>query len=128
MARPRSVKGVLEAARNLIKNVGWTQGTLYHTRDGSDHYSVRNSETPYREVEDKVDFCALGALLEVNTSYMDKAIIRLGQAAYRKYHPNVAKIKLDIVDAKAIITNYNDASHRKVDDVVALFDEAIENG
>lgn len=99
MSKEQSLKDTLVEARSLIQDVGWTQGT-YAT---------------YAEGNKVIGYCALGALSATHAGpeIRHDAIMRLSKQTVQ-YNGS------DIV-------SYNDAEGRTKEEVLAVFDQAIES-
>lgn len=107
MSKPRSAKGVLKAARRLITESGWIQGNLWQTD----------------ATGEKTAFCALGALQEVDTPYeleAKKYLIR----AIRATKGGIFQRYVDLPSNE--IWRFNDHFTTEKEDVIAVFDAAIE--
>lgn len=105
--KAKTVKEVLTAGRWILENVGWCQGSYYKDKNGSNvGLSAR------RNPENVACACALGSIYLVETdepSAMDGAITALADA-----------YKIDS------IADFNDDPGRTKQEVLDLFDRAIE--
>lgn len=115
MSKPRSARGVLQAARDLLVN-GWTQNALWRDESGRSHAAYMFSSVTDRTK--KVSFCALGAIMEIDGSYEREAIVRLAKALPPEF-------RLPDSNAKSAITRFNDSPQTSVGDVLAVYDKAI---
>jgi hypothetical protein len=99
---PGSVLEVLEQARKLLVEVGWTQ-----------HAFARNSRGHILESNDPtaVCYCALGAVFYISPSGSP-----LAGAAYKRLNA--------VIDGRDIV-RWNDSPERKKEDVLEVYDKAI---
>ena len=117
MAKPRSLKGTLIAARKLIENYdNWTQGKLH--RPAGSLYPDR--------------YCMLGAINEVDGEYEGKAVNMLADTIQKEYYPQSTATSgmSPTTKGKWSITSFNDALGRRTETqhkaVLKMFDKAIE--
>jgi hypothetical protein len=124
MAKPRSTKAVLIAARDLISDPKhWTKGMLARK-------SKRGVELNVTD-EDAACFCLAGAISRAcGVDVYPSKDGPLAQRAARKLavaiDPDAASKAYDSWDMDYVIFGFNDAGSRKHDDVLAALDRAIE--
>lgn len=99
---------LLERARDLIKTKGWGQGA-YWTSDPE---------------HGKICFCARGAVLESSRFPSDITTPNYGSTL--RIYSDAIGILEPLVPGRVGIATYNDHPTTTKDDVIALFDKAIQ--
>jgi hypothetical protein len=101
-----TVKETLIAARWILDNVGWCQGTLYKDKYGN-HLSFANTIT--------VSACAIGAVFAVDIDDTNNS------------HDKALDLLLEMqLDDSVNLAMWNDKKGRTKQEVLKLFDRAIE--
>lgn len=105
--KAKTVKETLVAARWILENVGWCQGSYYKDKNGT-NVGLSGRYNP----ENVACACALGSIYLVDTDdtlALDKVITILSDAS-----------KIESV------ADFNDAPGRTKEEVLNLFDRAIK--
>lgn len=106
MASKRDMVRALKKARKLIaKKEKWTKGSYHDYSNGA--------------------FCAIGALREADGPGEYAAYKALGFAV-TSLHPKTAAAR-SAQDPESVVITFNDRKKTKHEDVLAIFDFAIEN-
>lgn len=106
---------VLTEARELIAKYGWVKGWLFRTAKGS----LTNSRDACRK--EPGGFCTFGALIYVADN--DERVWRPAEEALERVMPKELVEKSGIHRAIAF---WNDMKGRTTEEVIDLFDRAIE--
>ncbi len=99
----KTIVEILRAARQLLIDRGWTQGTF--ARD------AKGARTLY-DAPDAVCYCSLGAIMVVGRGFAPEASTLALTKAIGSGHP-------------ANVAEWNDAKDRTKEEVLAAYDRAI---
>ena len=104
----KTVKQVLVAARWILDNVGWCQGSYFKSKDGKRMFNIR-------EATDVDCVCAMGAILAVETTeeLQSQALDLVNDLIVENHYTRY-------------IANWNDESGRTKQQVLKMMDKAIE--
>jgi|HubBroStandDraft_5_1064220.scaffolds.fasta_scaffold122523_4 hypothetical protein len=105
--KAKTPKEVLIAARYILSHWGWCQGTTARDKQGRSLYS------PKKHLENLGSVCAVGAISIVDTDFEP------AQVAYNILDEVIS-------DQSPSIVIYNDTPGRTKQEVLAVFDKAIQ--
>lgn len=104
------IKDVLVRAQQILKDGAWTKGAI-----ARDAYGLKVSPDAY----DATCWCAIGAI--------DKAALELyGEIPHKELNAIIDSMLLQLPDPFWLIGTFNDAPETTLEDVINLFQRAID--